>query len=94
MRLTLRLGGDGGRLLPVGCGQPRSSLTTGQEATLSVEDDDFVELALSEDEDELEDDDEVVEDDFSEEDLSEEDFSEDDDAAAVDDLPSERLSVR
>lgn len=57
---------------------------------MSVEDDDFVELALSEDED----DDEAVEDDFSEEDLSEEDFSDDDAAAVVDDLLSERLSVR
>lgn len=65
---------------------------------MSVEDDDFVELALSEDEDEV-DDDEAVEDDFSEEDLSEEDFSEDDfseddEVAAAVDLLSERLSVR
>jgi hypothetical protein len=91
MPLTLRLGADGERLLLASCGQLELS-TVGQEATLSVEDD-FVELVLSEDvvDDEVEDDFSV--DDFSEEDLSEEDFS-DDEAAAVDDLPSERLSVR
>ena len=88
MPLTLRARPEGERLLPVGCGQLSWGLTTRQEATLSVEDVDFV-VDLSEDEE-----DDVVAADLSDDDFSVDDFSEDDDAATVDDLPSERLSVR